>query len=43
MADAVRTFDRAGYDAEIRIEHDAAFRAPTFTVTIDGIASPTST
>ena len=37
MADAVRTFDRAGYDAEIRVEFDAAFRAPTFTVAIDGL------
>jgi len=31
------TLDRAGYDAEITVDADATWRAPTFTVTIDGM------
>jgi len=29
--------DRAGYDAEVRAEFDATWRAPTFTVTVEGL------
>ena len=37
-APPVLTVDRAGYDAEIRVEFDAAFRAPTFSIAIDGLS-----
>ncbi len=33
----VLSVGRAGYDAELRIESDASFRAPTFSLTIEGM------